>query len=1361
MATYNLTQTTPSKLQTGDIINVPYSGTYQTITLPKGIYKLEVWGAQGGSFNTTYVGGKGGYSYGTLTLKDKETMLYCYAGGKGTDGTTSGTFAGGFNGGGTAYTSSATYDMSAGGGGSDIRIASTSLYARVIVAGGGGGAGSYNGSYRYNGGAGGGTSGVAGGQYSTSYKAGLGGTQTAGGTSYYGTTTNSTSYGTVAAFGIGASGSTNYIAAGGGGWYGGGYARRASGGGGSGYVYTSSTVSNYPSGCLLNSAYYLTDAATATGATSFKDPDSGSSVTGRSGNGYVRITVIEIKEPLRVNVEKKLTVLPYIESTGTQYIDTGVVATQSIGYEIDFLTNSPLTTTSSWGAIIGAITSGTNRFGFDTYTSHAGGALYYGSTIHNPDIIVGKRMTVSLMSGVLKTPSGETTLPANTFNVGASVALFARKWNTGTIDGYSKTRIYSCKIYNNNTLIRDYVPVLDENNVACLYDTVEKKLYYNQGTGVFYYVKPVELPEGYTQLEYIQSSGTQYIDTGVKHNNNSRIVMDAQVTEKPSSHAWLFEGRMSATSGAKGLLLLDGDTWNADYESSINRVSISSIGVTDRLNVDYNKNVLTVNGYSHTWTNSTFQSTSTLVLFGANTGGTVSGLISARVYSCKIYDNDTLIRDYIPCINSSETSGLYDLVEGKFYTNAGTGTFTTGELITDKPQTLFIEKWVNPKEIYVKAEKEIRTLEYLESTGTQWIDTGLYANQNTRIVCDFQFTNISTTQYLFCARGAGGSYTNRFGLLLHSSGYFRSDYNSANLNLPTTLNLANRHVVDFNKNVCTVGVETVTHTTSTFAGEYHINLFAGNTGGNASELANVRIYSCQIYDNDILVRDYIPALDENDTPCLFDKVSGEFYYNASTGEFVAGDLTAITNHIAWHKPDQMFVKHTEKLIALDYIESTGTQFIDTEFIPDSNTRVVMDFDLTTVTSEGWAALFATRTDNSKNAFGIYSNSAFTSVYDTFGTLYLQPKVSLKGRHVIDKNKNVTMLDDAVINTFGTSTFVGDASLRLLWESSATPQYDYPFIGKLYSCKIYDNDTLIRDYIPVLDSNNTPCLYDKVHGVFYYNQGTGDFVAGEQNGIVTNSYWKEIDMEGTPKYEQLVNYTMLYDYGDECTDVTGGWSVTSYKYGSYTASALKQSDHIYLKSYRALAYSDSAVNFSKYEIIGYYMETKGRASANASGQWLSLAASKSVSSACLNNWEGDIVEGAFKINYGYPNAEKRLFVFSIPSNLKSARYMGVMSDDNNCNAYIKLYGVVVFKTDNWSGLATKAGVSASSISALLGYSSIILNNKDAVNFMVAQCTGDFMATAVNTSAFLTALNSSPYKEKVYANEHWAKFLAMVA
>ena len=182
MITYDLTQTTPTELKTGDIINVPYSGTYKTITLPKGIYKLEVWGAQGGSYSS-YYGGCGGYSYGTLTLIEETTVLYCYAGGQpATNSSNRVTTSGGFNGGGQGYNRyySGTYTYGqGGGGGSDIRIGTDSLYSRVIVAGGGGGTAYECGGT--SGGYGGGTSGGAGTGFESARYPSNPGTQTAGG----------------------------------------------------------------------------------------------------------------------------------------------------------------------------------------------------------------------------------------------------------------------------------------------------------------------------------------------------------------------------------------------------------------------------------------------------------------------------------------------------------------------------------------------------------------------------------------------------------------------------------------------------------------------------------------------------------------------------------------------------------------------------------------------------------------------------------------------------------------------------------------------------------------------------------------------------------------------------------------------------------------------------------------------------------------------------------------------------------------------------------------------------------------------------------------------------------------------------
>lgn len=302
-----------SNIKTGDILNFDYTGTVQTVTLPKGTYKLECWGAQGGYSSSNSgievgMGGKGGYSAGTITLNQK-TLIYIYTGGVGSI-SGNGKADGGFPNGGSSWASSTSEGAGGGGGSSDIRIGTDSLYARVIVAGGGGGGGEDNETGGYGGGETGGTSG-----------SGTPGSQTA--PSGY--------------FGIG--GHTSYDGGGGGGgWYGaypaGGQTTPATGSsgsdtsgspGGSGYVYTSATASNYPSGCLLNSSYYLSAAKTIAGNTSFTSP-TGSSETGHSGNGYCRITVIECSNTalyVRINNSMKKATAFYFKLNNNKMYGVG------------------------------------------------------------------------------------------------------------------------------------------------------------------------------------------------------------------------------------------------------------------------------------------------------------------------------------------------------------------------------------------------------------------------------------------------------------------------------------------------------------------------------------------------------------------------------------------------------------------------------------------------------------------------------------------------------------------------------------------------------------------------------------------------------------------------------------------------------------------------------------------------------------------------------------------------------------------------------------------------------------------------------------------------------------------------------
>lgn len=316
------------------VLNFAYTGKAQSVTLEPGKYVLECWGAQGGYRSNSSYGGKGGYSTGTLTLTQK-TTIYIYVGGSGNSVTSASNsiYPGGFNGGGYRY------NYKGGGGATDIRIGSASLYARVIVAGGGGSDGSPN----YSGGYAGGVSGTRGNFGCGSY--GYGGSQTASYSSLsainsQGTTNSSSNC--AAGFGFGGFGcyyASGYGGAGGGGWYGGqGTYPDGSGdddgggGGGSGYVYTSSSASNYPQGCLLNSSYYLSDASNLSGNESFKSP-SGSTETGHSDNGYCRITCYVKKKTLHCKMNNEIKkAAPVFMKMNNKIYDAGANAVMDFAY---------------------------------------------------------------------------------------------------------------------------------------------------------------------------------------------------------------------------------------------------------------------------------------------------------------------------------------------------------------------------------------------------------------------------------------------------------------------------------------------------------------------------------------------------------------------------------------------------------------------------------------------------------------------------------------------------------------------------------------------------------------------------------------------------------------------------------------------------------------------------------------------------------------------------------------------------------------------------------------------------------------------------------------------------------------------
>lgn len=190
------------------------------------------------------------------------------------------------------------------------------------------------------------------------------------------------------------------------------------------------------------------------------------------------------------------------------------------------------------------------------------------------------------------------------------------------------------------------------------------------------------LPEGYRQLEYIESTGTQYVDTGFVPDQDTRIDLD--VTSLDASNAGGGVGFIPyGAAYGYGNSAFECYSWNGSHEINYGTgaIFVGNIAVGERVLISHNRNTVSVTGNGSTASGSlepqSFTSPYTMTLFASHRA---SPLLSGpmRIYSCKIWDNDVLVRDLVPCINNAGAAGLYDLINGIFYGNSGSGNFVLG-----------------------------------------------------------------------------------------------------------------------------------------------------------------------------------------------------------------------------------------------------------------------------------------------------------------------------------------------------------------------------------------------------------------------------------------------------------------------------------------------------------------------------------------------------------------------------------------------------------------------------------------------------------------------------------------------------------
>lgn len=194
----------------------------------------------------------------------------------------------------------------------------------------------------------------------------------------------------------------------------------------------------------------------------------------------------------------------------------------------------------------------------------------------------------------------------------------------------------------------------------------------------------VGLPDGYSALHYLESDGTQYIDTGYKPTSEKlRIVLDFEKTSVASSVS-LFGSEYNPSSGSRQWSIVPhGSSAISHYVGNTSAIVATTVAANQRHLLDCQADNGTLSSIldgeisTSTYSGSLLKSLS-IFLFANNIDGTAKQFTCAKYYSAKIYDNDVLVRDFVPCTDSSGTLGMYDLVNDVFYGNYGDGdTFNT------------------------------------------------------------------------------------------------------------------------------------------------------------------------------------------------------------------------------------------------------------------------------------------------------------------------------------------------------------------------------------------------------------------------------------------------------------------------------------------------------------------------------------------------------------------------------------------------------------------------------------------------------------------------------------------------------------
>lgn len=593
--------------------------------------------------------------------------------------------------------------------------------------------------------------------------------------------------------------------------------------------------------------------------------------------------------------------------------------------------------------------------------------------------------------------------------------------------------------------------------------------------------KRTGLPAEYQEVEYIESTGTQYINTGIASTRYITAHLDMQFTEYSSSSmviiAWSTGvGRWFGKGGA--------NTYSAGNDA------VSNVDALLRKDIDVaftNSTIsFVVDGVTYSKATTSSKSNGYTMFAGRNVNTGVSFYASAKLYKATIQENGETIRDLVPCYRKIDKKpGLYDITNGVFYTNDGTGEFNVGADVIMLPADYQRVGYIQGTS-YADGANYINTLEYAKNTTRMELVCEItgFPNQYERLYGvrgAFWTMQYSTTSYRFYL-----DKPNRATLL-------KTQALSSNTEYVIVQDGGTTYLDGVQIATSSQAFDTETDPDMTYAPDGKIWLNAANGGDKAN--SHLKIKSCMIWQNGVLTKHFVPCYRKIDNvPGMYDLVNDVFYTNPGTGSFTVG-------------PDIITIPGEYQKV--EYIGSSGTQYIRTSVPPSDNFR--MDLKLfTTCTDSFYCAglrvgsniIFGQTGPTANNRVSASVNGSSVTA-STDGVLWSRSSSGQTYEIMLRTNGNSTFTYHIEDLTNEKECLAENQSYNLMGDvtygvcvSSLNSVYILNGTNQFYYFRLYKNGEIAFDGIPCYRrSDNAVGLYDLVSKEFLVNAGTGSFTPG--------------------------------------------------------------------------------------------------------------------------------------------------------------------------------------------------------------------------------------------------------------------------